>query len=153
MAIEITWEKYELLAQKIASSIVEKDFDQIVGISRSGLILGVHLAHLLEIRKFGCIEVLRTYTDEENADKQIPQITYWANIDNTKGKKILLVDDIVGEGKTLRIAKSKLEEFEAEITTCVLVVNLNNFKDNDLESLVNYYGEAVRGWVSFPWCK
>lgn len=153
MAIEITWNKYDQLAKKIAADLQGKEFDQIVAISRSGLILGVQLAHLLEIRKFGCVEVLRTYDDKENANKQTPELTYWANIDNSKGKKLLLVDDIVGEGKTLRLVKSKCEEHGAEVTACVLVVNLNNFKDNDLHSFINNYGELVRGWVNFPWCK
>lgn len=149
----MTWSKYDQLAKKIAADLRGREFDQIVAISRSGLILGVQLAHLLEIRKFGCVEVLRTHDDKENASKQAPELTYWVNIDNSKGKKLLLVDDIVGEGKTLRLVKSKCEELGAEVTTCVLVVNLNNFKDNDLSSLVNYYGELVNGWVNFPWCK
>lgn len=152
MKIVLTWDRYDQLVRKMTESLKLHQFDQIVAISRSGLILGVHLSHILGIRKFGCVEVKRTNSDVENAKKHIPELTYWANIDNSAGKRILLLDDIVGEGKTLRLVKQRCEELGAKVTTGVLVVNLDNFKDNDLNELVDYSGELVRGWVEFPWC-
>lgn len=151
MIIEMSWNQYHDLATKVAETLKGRQFDQIVGISRSGLILAVHLSHILNIRTVGCVEVIRTSDDEINAEKVDPTIGYWANIDNSNGRRLLLVDDIVGEGKTMELVKRKCGEHGAVVQSAVLVVNLDNLK-RDLSELVDVYGELVRGWVVFPWC-
>ena len=153
MTIYLSWRDYNKITEKIADELKSQEFDQIVGISRSGLICAVHLSHLLGIRQFGCVGVNRTTEDKQNARKQPATIHYTGNINNISGKQVLVVDDIIGEGNTLDIVRKMLLKKGAHVTAAILMANLDNYKGDNIDEIAEIIGEKVNGWVVFPWCE
>lgn len=153
MIHNISWNEYNSIVESIAFQLNSKKLDLIVGIARSGFIPGVHLSHLLEVRAFGCIGISRTESDQQNATKKSAILDYSVNIDGIGGKEVLLVDDIVGEGETMKMAKEELTARGANVTSVALMVNLDNCKLASPYDAADIIGRQVRGWVVFPWCE
>lgn len=149
----ISWDEYNTIVDSIAVQLKTIKFDMIVGIARSGLIPGVHLSHLLEVRAFGSMGISRTESDQQNAMKRSALLEYCINLDEISGKEILLVDDIVGEGETIKMAKKELTARGANVISVALMVNLDNCKLDSPYDAADIIGRQVRGWVVFPWCE
>ncbi len=97
---------YEL-ASMIRSSGYE--FDVIVGIARGGRIPARILCDLLQCDTLGTMRV-RFYADVGKfMDK--PVIEQDLNVD-VKGKRVLLVDELVDTGKSLKVAIERVKEYE-----------------------------------------
>ncbi len=147
----ISWNEINGLVRLIADRVRDKPIDAIVGISRSGLIPAVMLSHTLGVRNFAVLDIIRTTSDNVNADKTIANYRGILNQQFITGQNVLLVDDIVGEGMTLRAAKEIIKDIGANIVSATLVVNQNNLGTIAPEEIVDHYGCIVHGWVIFPW--
>ena len=70
-------------------------------------------------------------------------------------KKILIVDDIVGTGETLRSLKKVLEKYKPlELKTAICYknkINWDKHNKEDSDGLIDFLGKEVEGWVIFPW--
>ncbi|OGU39030.1 MAG: hypothetical protein A2X61_00840 [Ignavibacteria bacterium GWB2_35_12] len=71
-------------------------------------------------------------------------------------KKILLVDDIVGSGETIKQCKQVLLNANVfEIKESVCFVNIYNWYKNNLNLSPNdyfsYIGSITNNWIIFPW--
>lgn len=149
--MRLTWEQYDQALDGLVGRLPKRDFAAIVGIARSGLIPAVQLAHRLQARCFGAIDIRRTTSDDVDAGKTEPRIGWLALPDGLAERDVLLVDDVVGGGRTLEAARDLLRKRGLRITTCAVAVNLDNFKGGDLSDLLDSYGLLVHGWVQFPW--
>jgi hypoxanthine phosphoribosyltransferase len=72
----------------------EAAFDYVVGISRGGLIPAVFLSHRLEV-PLRVVEWSTRYTGQQFCPEDLYESI-------TEGKRILLVDDILDSGRTIR---------------------------------------------------
>lgn len=127
----------------------------IISIVRGGMIPSVILSHNLNIRWVKNIKVTETVNDEINAIKQEPIIDTNIDLSEIKGKKVLIVDDILGSGATIRKVKQEVKKWQPkELKTAICIVNEDNWeKSNNLNynDEIEYIGKSVRGWVVFPW--
>ena len=152
----LTWEDMEKIINQLAKEI-KKDYqpDIIVTIARGGMIPSVMLSHLLRIREVETIKVKETISDEINAQKREPQIEENKNLKNIEGKRIIIVDDILGRGATIQKVQNYIKKWNPkEVRTVVGLVNEANWEKShqeDYHHLVDYVGKTVRGWVVFPW--
>lgn len=77
------------------------------------------------------------------------------NLSKIRGKKVLIVDDILGSGATIRKIKEEVKKWEPEeLRTAICVVNEQNWEKSNRSNYnaeIEYIGKAVRGWVVFPW--
>lgn len=116
-----------------------KQYDLIMGIQRGGLILGVHLSHVLGVP----FEVLH-WSNNGVKESANPHLIW------NKGKNILLVDDICDSGVTL---KEILDHYRKwNLDTAVLVYN----NINTHHIIPTYYGwemnrNDVPQWFDFWW--
>lgn len=147
----ISWDEINGLVALLANRVQDKQIDSIVGISRSGLIPAVMLSNTLGVRNFAVLDIIRITSDSINADKTGANYRSILNKHFITGKNILLVDDIVGEGMTMRTACKLLKEMDANVISTTLVVNQANLGSIVPETVVDYYGCLVHGWVIFPW--
>lgn len=136
-----------LLAEKAGSYSVEG----VAGVSRSGLIPAVMLSHILSIRPFAVLDIARTKSDAVDASKQPPRCRGVLNIEEMKGRRVLLVDDIVGAGLTIATARQLLVDAQITPIICSLVVNQANLGERKPADFLDFWGCVVHGWVVFPW--
>ena len=149
--ITMSWNDIDELVHLLALSVAPRQFDVVLGISRSGLIPSVMLSHLLNVRQLAALSIMRTESDEIHAPKRAPVISGGLNLDLLCDSHVLLVDDIVGQGSTMQLATRYLASRCRSLTTSALAVNLANLGDQDPSRIVDHHACTVNGWVIFPW--
>ena len=140
-----TWNQiYEMLlcqAQKIKTQNYRPDL--IVAIARGGIVPARILSDLLENPNLNFIQI-EFYTNI-NLTLQQPILKQTLTT-NVTGKKILLIDDISDTGKSLRLAKTHLQQQGAiEIKTATL------YQKKQSITTADFYEKQTTNWVVFPW--
>lgn len=141
-------------------SMITKDemgnYDEVIAIARGGLVLSVYVAHALQKRSVIIIHGRETKNDCEYSEKNDPVLSFDRNeLIKIAGKKVLVVEDIVGSGKMIKTIVEELSQFfPASVDIATLVINTENWKkynDSLYSDRIKYVGKAYDGWVVFPW--
>lgn len=141
-----TWNSIEKSCIKLAS-MIKKDFkpDVLVGISRGGLVPLRLLSDLLDNSNIGIMRIV--FYKEAGKTMEFPKITQPLNVD-VKGKKVLVVDDIVDTGMSMQVALDHVKRMGAkEVRIAVINYKLSSAIKPD------YYAEKASGWIVYPWMK
>jgi hypoxanthine phosphoribosyltransferase len=115
--LPISWEEFFGLCKGLALAVAEYQPDLILGIARAGLYPATLLSHFLRA-EFYPIRLTSRHKDEVVYKEPVwlvrpPEIV--------RDQKILIVDEICSEGRTLRAAKREVESLGAkEIRSAVL---------------------------------
>jgi len=140
---KISWEKFHHYCFCLAKTIIKagEDIDQIVVISRGGLVIGRILSDFLSLP----ISLFTIQAYKEIGKQKKPQIIEKLNA-KISGKKILLVDEIVDTGNTLFLALSYLKKFKPQkIKTAALF-----FKER-AKVTPDFFLFKTTAWVIFPY--
>ena len=126
------------------------DFDVITGLESRGFIFGAPLAYVMHkpfvpIRKKGklpCETVEKTY------DLEYGTATIEMHKDAIqKGEKVVLLDDLIATGGTMKAAAELVEELGGEVVKMLFLIELSDLngrevlKDYDVESVVQFEGK------------
>jgi uncharacterized protein len=149
--LHLSWKEIDQLVELLARQVKDQSFDVVLGVSRSGLVPAVMLSHHLNVRDFAVLDIKRTDSDAVNATKSAPQLRGILNEKMLEGRNVLLVDDIVGEGLTMRTACNLLRPRCKSLVTSVLVVNQQNLGTVSPREVVDHHGCLIHGWITFPW--
>ena len=117
--LRVNWCQFDDLVDRLSRAVLLDGAPQvIVAIQRGGLIPGVCLSHRLATRALVPFECATTINDDIGADKVFPTFREMGDLDRIEGKDVLLVDDIVGSGATLRgyRSDSQVQAIAPEIT-------------------------------------
>jgi hypothetical protein len=118
----------------------------VIGIARGGLIPAVALCHTLGTRRIGVVEIVRSLSDQLYSAREAAVVTPHAAKSDLAGKSILIVDDIIGDGTTILLARDEIQEGAPKsVTTASLALNLGSRFVPDLHIF------TVDDWVIFPW--
>lgn len=139
----------------IVRQINESDFepDYIVGIVRGGAIPAVYLSHKLKIP----VQMVH-WSTRDSTDGWGNESNAWIPEDLLDGKKILIIDDIVDGGETVR---ELLDDWSLSIVG-VAELPLHNiriaamFYNTAQQTKVDFYDREIdrnedKRWVVFPW--
>lgn len=140
----------KLAIDEMAKCIEGVECDVIAGTESRGFIFGMPIAYLLHkpfvlVRKAGklpCETVSKTYdleygsaTIEIHRDAILP------------GQKVVLVDDLIATGGTMKAAAELVEELGGEVSKIVFLLELAGLhgrevlKDYDVDAVVTYEGK------------
>ncbi len=129
----------------------------IVGLQRGGLIPAVMLAHQLGTQTLLSVPIRSTVSDAVYASKKPPLAVPQELFQQVADRDILVVDDIVGSGATIRAVLHLLRAYEpARIRCATCFVNRAQWKrvnDQEPANIIGYIGKELTGWVIFPWEK
>jgi len=137
----------DLLDTMAAQIMLEFKPSAVVGIARGGLVPATHLANALGATQFGVMGVTRNTSDAKYSAKDAPRLLWRSfGANSYKGMRVLLVDDVIGEGETLAFARRVLAETgAAEVRTAALVRMARS------SFAADYVGLVLDDWVVFPW--
>jgi xanthine phosphoribosyltransferase len=120
-----------------------KEFDYIVAITRGGLIPAFLVARITNIRNVDTF-MCQSYTD----DHQKHSIEYVKkDYSHLKGKKILVIDELVETGDTMEFVVNKLAEFEPTMikTFVVFRKDITKFEPDF------YIKDVAKEWIYFKY--
>lgn len=121
------------------------EYDYIVGIVRGGLIPAVVLSHKLE-SKADVVPLTWSH------DKDKREYNAWIPEEIQNGKKVLLVDDIIDTGRSMREILADWQVEREQVHLACLIFNTAQ------ETVPNFYGRLInrdvdKQWVNFWWEK
>ncbi len=143
----LSWKEVDKITAELAKKIKASGFepDYLIGITVGGLIpLG------LFAKSFNTNKVVTVSANSYDGRRQNElAITYLPKI-NLVGKKVLLIDEIVESGETLKqISEILINKYKVgELKTSTFVINKDKCK-----FLPDFYSLETAEWVVFPWEK
>jgi hypoxanthine phosphoribosyltransferase len=153
--IDYTYNDFVNGIDSIVNQIKESDFnpDYIVGIVRGGAVPAVHLSHKLKIP----VQMVH-WSTRDLTDGWSNESNGWIPEDLIDGKRILIVDDIVDGGETIR---ELLEDWRLSVSGAG-DLPLHNirvcaiFYNTAQQTKVDYYDCTIdrnedKRWVVLPW--
>ena len=139
--LEWSWEEFDRLVQKLARSRRETcKADAVVGVAHGGLFVGGAIAAAL-----GC-EFYPVRISRRSRDKlwRAPRLFGEMPLE-LKGKRVLVVDDVVSSGDTLQLAQALAVKTGAqEVLTAALVTRAGGFQPG-------WTALSSAELVVFPW--
>lgn len=142
-AFPVTWEQLHRDSRALAWRLgALGGFKTLVGITRGGLVPAAVVARELNMRHIECIciQSYANYTEQSNLEiiKNVSQ-----DILDTKGEGVLVVDDLVDTGNTLKIVRELLPK--AHFATVYAKPKGKPLVD----SFVTEVSQDT--WIYFPW--
>ena len=147
----LSWVRYENSINLIIEAIKKEgiQFDHIVGIARGGMPILTSLASHFGVRDVGVIFMQKTLSDNAFADRVPEAICKGTGFSfDTKGKRVLLVDDILRSGNSVQAAICILNDHGAEVAKVISLFSQNN------EYPFDYFAPhpvTPDSWIEFPW--
>ena len=136
--LSYTWKEFVMDCLSIKKK--KYDVDAVVAITNGGYYPGAFMA-----ARYGL--PLHTISASSYKDKKKSKLLVGKVPSTLAGKRVLLVDDIIDTGSTMRGVTSKL--YESNIDVCDIVVVFKRYG-------TNYQGDSLKRvkkgvWVKFPW--
>lgn len=146
--MKLTWSDVDWFCLNLSSQIKLSGFqpDMILGVARGGLIPAAMLASFLKVKDVISISI-RSYTKERQRKTQ-PEYLHSLPEKLIKGKKILIVDDIVDSGNTFKSLNKLITPDKAlAIYLSLLTKDAAKFKPHYTSFLIT----KSDLWITFPW--
>lgn len=153
--IRLTTEKVEMAILSICKNIDNLvNFDEFLVIVRGGMVPAIYLSHYLNKRNFVFFQGFKTNSNiPQDFSPKFKKICSKIN----KGKKYLIVEDIIFKGETIYQAIKYTEKNGGKIVgVCSLVMDekFKNFIKKNLSiPLFVAFQCQNRKWIRFPWEK
>lgn len=129
-------------------------FESMVVITRGGIIPGGLLAEALRIEEIltAAVDFPAEISENDANSKSVftwPQFLQFPEPALVKGKKILIVDDVWGSGRTITAVRNRLSGSGAEACSCVL--HFNPYRNVLANIRPDYYAAITDALIVYPW--
>ena len=150
--MKYTWSNLQFDLGSIESQIKESGivFDLIVGIVRGGCVPAVILSHRLGIP----VQMVHWSTRDIGAGIVSNESNLWIPEDLSSGKKILIVEDIIDTGLSIKTLIEDWQEgvLEDLVMENIYIATLINNTNNESHIVPNFIGREHEGeFVDFCW--
>lgn len=146
----LSWKEVEKGAENILKEIKERDIniDTIVPILRGGAPLGNLISNNMDA-DISYMHIRRTKSNDVNAVFGTPVLKGITNKEAIEGKDILIVDDLLDKGDTMKFAIQELEKYNPKSIHIAVLYNFTKL-DEPEKYLVGLTMEEKK-WIVFPW--
>jgi len=138
----VSWPEYGFLAEALAEKVHSsgKRFDLVVGVARGGMPVAMVVSDHLDVR----IDFINVKSYVGIAERGVPKIISTLT-EEIAGKNILIVDDLVDHGDTMKVVEEYLSGHGPKLLEAAVL-----FKKPWTKFDPDYYLEVVDRWVVFP---
>jgi hypoxanthine phosphoribosyltransferase len=150
----LTWTDVETLIDHLMPQF-EVEFDSMIMISRGGIIPGGMLAEALQVKEILTAAVDFPYEAELESQREKNRLLAWPKFvqfpDNNilVNKRILVVDDVWGSGRTITAVKNRVNGARGTPYTCVL--HFNPYRSLFGTARPDYYAAITDAFILYPW--
>ena len=138
----ISWPEYGNLAEALAEKVRSggKKFDLVIGIARGGMPVAMVVSDHLGVK----VDFINVKSYDGIGRRTAPRILSTVTED-IEGESVLIVDDLVDQGDTIKTLKQYLDEHRPKVLETAVL-----FKKPWSKIDPEYYLEVVDRWVVFP---
>ncbi|GAA3943608.1 phosphoribosyltransferase [Pseudoclavibacter caeni] len=142
----LLWNEFGEAARELARQIVASgfEFDVIVAIARGGLLPAGAISYALDTKKCASLNVEFYSGIGETLDEPMV-LPPFLDVDSLRGRRVLLVDDVVDSGRTLQMVVRMLEEQGADVKSATLYEKPTTVIRPD------FVWRRTARWIMFPW--
>jgi uncharacterized protein len=150
----LTWNDIDRLIDHLVPQF-ETEFDAMVVITRGGIIPGGLLAEALDLTTILTASVnfpLEMESDEQRQKSRLvawPKFLQFPEDGLLAGKRILIVDDVWGSGRTITAVKNRITSARGTPYTCVMHLNPNRNLFGTVRP--DYYAAITDAYIIYPW--
>jgi hypoxanthine phosphoribosyltransferase len=146
----LTWEDVTELIDHLIPQF-ETEFEAMLMITRGGVVPGGLLSEALDIQ-----DVLTAAVDfpfelqrEEARLLAWPQFIQFPTDGQLRGRRVLVVDDVWGSGRTITAVKNRVSAAGGFPSTCVLHFNPHRSLFN--QARPDYFAAITDAYIVYPW--
>lgn len=142
----LTWNDFAVMSRELAQEIADSGFNPevLIGVARGGMIPAGALTYSLGVKLTDAINV-EFYTDVEATLPDPVLLAPMLDIDSIRGKRVLVVDDVVDSGRTLALVLELLTKFGAEVRSAVI------YEKPTTSVKPDFVWKSTSKWIVFPW--
>ncbi len=146
----ISWEEVGKLIEHLIPQFTT-EFDGMVMITRGGLVPGGMICEALDIKNVLTAAVDFPFEVQRQAAKLYawPAFIQFPNDDNLRGRRVLIVDDVWGSGRTITAVKNRVSAAGGFPYTCVL--HFNPYRSLFSDAKPDYYAAITDAHIVYPW--
>lgn len=150
----LTWNDVDKLIDHLIPQF-ETEYDAMVMITHGGIIPGGLLADALKLSIILTASVDFPAELEQEADKEKtrwlawPQFVQFPESSLLRGRRILIVDDVWGSGRTITAVKNRVTSAGGLPYTCVL--HFNPHRNLFGTARPDYYSATTDAHIVYPW--
>ena len=146
----ITWEEVEKLVDHLIPQF-QMGFDAMVIITRGGIIPGGLLCEALNIESVLTAAVDFPFGSKIDTAKLLawPQFIQFPDDDQLEDRKLLVVDDVWGSGRTITAVRSRIVAAKGVPLTCVL--HYNPYRNLFGQLRPDYFAASTDAHIVYPW--
>ncbi len=142
----LTWEGFAGATRDLAHVVADSGFDPeiIIGVARGGMIPAGALTYALGVKLTDAINV-EFYTDVAETLPAPVLLAPMLDIESIRGRRLLVVDDVVDSGRTLALVLELLRKSGADVRSAVIYAKPSTIVEPDFE------WKRTDKWIVFPW--
>ncbi|MEX0835209.1 MAG: phosphoribosyltransferase [Nitriliruptor sp.] len=142
----LDWATYGVAVRELAQQVVDDGYrpDIVLSIARGGLVVAASLAYALSVKPCFVLNV-EYYTGIEQRRDEPVVLPPLLNLDEAKGAKVLIADDVADTGHTLQPVHNLIADRVAEARTAVLYGKPGSV------ITCEYVWKPTDRWIEFPW--
>jgi hypothetical protein len=147
----LTWNDIDQLIDHLLPQI-EGEFEVMLMITRGGIIPGGMLAELMQTTNIFTATVdFPAENDLENQKRLLvwPQFLEFPDNALLSGRRILVVDDVWGSGRTITAVKNRVSSAGGMPFTCVM--HFNPYRSLFGSARPDYYAAVTDAHIVYPW--
>lgn len=146
----LTWDDVEALIDHLLPQF-QTEFEAMVIITRGGIIPGGLLAEALDVQEVLTAAVDFPLESQRQQAKLLawPQFVQFPDDARLRGRRILVVDDVWGSGRTITAAKNRVSAAGGIPSTCVL--HFNPYRSLFAKAQPDYFAAVTDAHIVYPW--
>lgn len=146
----ITWDEVSKLIEHLIPQF-HVEFDAMVIITRGGIVPGGMLCEALNIENVLTAAVDFPFESRRDQAKLLawPKFIQFPDDEQLAGRKVLIVDDVWGSGRTITAVRGRVAAAGAAPFTCVL--HYNPYRNLFGNLRPDFYAAITDAYIVYPW--
>ncbi len=146
----LTWEDVDMLMDVLLDQLRQAGaFDAMLIVTRGGIIPGGMICEALDIRWVMTAAVRFPLGIGTQPLAAWPEFLQFPDDRLLAGRRMLIVDDVWGSGRTITAVRGRVEASGGRPATCVL--HFNPYRSLFSEARPDYYGAVTDARIIYPW--
>ena len=149
----LTWSDVDKLVDVLLPQLrAAGHFEAMIIITRGGIVPGGLLAEALDIANV--LNAAVDFPAEHSLDEKMrlyawPMFLQFPESSLLTGKRVLIVDDVWGSGRTSTAVKSRVQAADAQGFTCVF--HFNPYRSLFSRAEPDFYAAVTDAYIIYPW--